>query len=319
MATTNKTHVNFVKVPTMSKFNDITTKADGTIYFIVDAKKIYLDGVEYGFNDSDVADKFLELTGGTLTGDLNITDGDQTTTYLNRGINFPDTATGLGRYISAGEHNSGLYIGVGGTVMWIYEENISLFHGQGDDPVGIHGVADPVYDSSAINKKYLETNVIDKIGEANGIASLDEKGYVPSGQLPSYVDDVLEYSKKESFPAEGESGKLYIDLSNNKVWRWSGSTYVNVSDGNAHLTLGNTPSTAYRGDRGLIAYNHSTITTGNPHGVTASDVGLGQVENYPIATEAEAKAGSSGQYMTPQRTKQAIEVWAPKLTWTVVA
>lgn len=91
-------------------------------------------------------------------------------------------------------------------------------------------------------------------GAANGVATLDANGKVPSGQLPSYVDDVLEYATKAGFPATGESGKIYVDLSTNLTWRWSGSTYVEISPS---LALGETSTTAYRGDRGKIAYDHS--------------------------------------------------------------
>ena len=67
-------------------------------------------------------------------------------------------------------------------------------------------------------------------GQANGYASLDSGGLVPSAQLPSYVDDVEEYANEASFPATGETGKLYVDLSDNSVHRWSGSAYVNITD-----------------------------------------------------------------------------------------
>lgn len=67
-------------------------------------------------------------------------------------------------------------------------------------------------------------------GAANGVATLDGSGLVPSSQLPSYVDDVLEYANESSFPASGEAGKLYVDLSDNSVHRWSGSAYVNITD-----------------------------------------------------------------------------------------
>ena len=107
-------------------------------------------------------------------------------------------------------------------------------------------------------------------GVANGVAELDSNGKVPSAQLPSYVDDVLEYSAKSSFPATGETGKIYVDTSTNKTYRWSGSAYVEVSES---LALGETSSTAYRGDRGKAAYNHSQTTSGNPHNVTAAEVG----------------------------------------------
>ena len=67
-------------------------------------------------------------------------------------------------------------------------------------------------------------------GAANGVATLDSNGLVPSTQLPSYVDDVVEYANESSFPGTGETGKLYVDLSDNSVHRWTGSTYVNVTD-----------------------------------------------------------------------------------------
>lgn len=114
-------------------------------------------------------------------------------------------------------------------------------------------------------------------GAANGVAELDSTGKVPSSQLPSFVDDVLEYDKQSSFPTTGEAGKIYIAQDTNKTYRWSGSAYVEIS---ASLALGETSSTAYRGDRGKTAYDHSQLTSGNPHNVTKSDVGLDNVGNF---------------------------------------
>lgn len=91
-------------------------------------------------------------------------------------------------------------------------------------------------------------------GEPNGVAELDGSGKVPEAQLPSYVDDVVEYASRSAFPAAGESGKIYVDTSDNKTYRWSGTTYVGIS---SSLALGETESTAYRGDRGKIAYDHA--------------------------------------------------------------
>lgn len=108
------------------------------------------------------------------------------------------------------------------------------------------------------------------------LATLDANGKIPSSQLPSYVDDVLEYSSKASFPTTGETGKIYVDTTSNLIYRWGGSGYVEISPS---LALGETSSTAYRGDRGKEAYEHSQKTSGNPHGVTKSDVGLGSVPN----------------------------------------
>lgn len=106
-------------------------------------------------------------------------------------------------------------------------------------------------------------------GAASGVAELDSTGRVPSSQLPSYVDDVLEYDTLSSFPPTGEDGKIYIAKDTNRQYRWSGSQYVEISPS---LALGETSSTAYRGDRGKTAYDHSQ-TTGNPHNTTAEGVG----------------------------------------------
>ena len=147
-------------------------------------------------------------------------------------------------------------------------------------------------------------------GAANGVAELDASGKVPSSQLPSYVDDVLEYENLSSFPTTGEAGKIYVAKDTNKTYRWTGSTYASTNEG---LALGETSSTAYRGDRGKVAYDHSQSTHArtdatkteasstngnikingtettvythpgsgtNPHGTTKSDVGLGNVGNF---------------------------------------
>ena len=113
--------------------------------------------------------------------------------------------------------------------------------------------------SNPVQNKVIKTALDNKLetslkGTSNGLAELDANGKVPSAQLPSYVDDVLEYAKKSSFPSQGESGKIYVDLDKNLTYRWSGSTYVEISPS---LALGETESTAYRGDRGKIAYEHS--------------------------------------------------------------
>jgi len=91
-------------------------------------------------------------------------------------------------------------------------------------------------------------------------------GLIPNAYLPSYVDDVIEVANNPSLPAQGESGKIYVTIDDNKTYRWSGSYYVEIS---ASLALGETSSTAYRGDRGKIAYDHSQILGGT--GVHISD------------------------------------------------
>ena len=66
-------------------------------------------------------------------------------------------------------------------------------------------------------------------GKANGYAELDSGGKIPASQLPSYVDDVLEYANLAGFPTTGETGKIYIAQDTNITYRWSGSNYVEIS------------------------------------------------------------------------------------------
>ena len=163
-------------------------------------------------------------------------------------------------------------------------------------------------------------------GDVTGVATLDENGFVPATQLPSYVDDVVEVKMgadlatatlADNSPVTPETGKIYVDAvgdsASEKTYRWSGSKFVVISE---TLALGETSSTAFDGARGKVAYDHSqsaharvdaTLTEAsekngyvkingaetlvythpqaegqaatNPHGTTATDVGLGNVEN----------------------------------------
>ena len=113
--------------------------------------------------------------------------------------------------------------------------------------------------TNPVQNKVIKTELDQKMdstlkGAVNGVAELDESGKVPSSQLPSYVDDVLEFDSQSAFPGTGESGKIYVAKDTNKTYRWSGSAYVEIS---ASLALGETSSTAYPGDKGKTAYEHS--------------------------------------------------------------
>ena len=90
----------------------------------------------------------------------------------------------------------------------------------------------PTLDISKINN--LQSTLDAKIpltqkGVANGVATLDSSGLIPTTQLPSYVDDVLEYTNLAGFPATGSTGIIYVALDTNKIYRWSGSTYIEIS------------------------------------------------------------------------------------------
>ena len=168
------------------------------------------------------------------------------------------------------------------------------------------------YDKANHSHPYLTTSLK---GAKNGVASLDANGLVPSSQLPSYVDDVLEYDNLAGFPKTGETGKIYVAKDTNKTYRWSGTAYVEIS---ASLALGETSSTAYRGDLGKIAYTHSQTAhvtgvkgssetayrTGQVN-ITKANVGLSNVPNVatndqtPTYTVATANANlTSGEKLS---------------------
>ena len=132
-------------------------------------------------------------------------------------------------------------------------------------------------------------------GANNGLAELDGTGKVPSSQLPSYVDDVLEYANLAAFPVTGTSATIYLALDTNLTYRWGGTSYVEISPS---LALGETSSSAYRGDRGKIAYDHSQLTSGNPHNVTKTDVGLSNVVNSDTTTTANITDSSNKRFVT---------------------
>jgi hypothetical protein len=114
-------------------------------------------------------------------------------------------------------------------------------------------------------------------GVANGVASLDSSGLVPAAQLPSYVDDVLEYANLAAFPASGETGKIYVALDTNKVYRWSGSAYIYITSGAVDSVAGKT---------GVVT-------------LVKADVGLGNVDN----TADSAKVVASAAKWTTSRTE----------------
>lgn len=150
----------------------------------------------------------------------------------------------------------------------------------------------PYLSGSSINQPVSEAIVAQVVAAAlssalSAKADL-QNGTVPAAQLPSYVDDVLEFATAGSFPAVGEAGKIYLDVATSLSYRWSGSGYVPV---NPSLALGETASTAYRGDRGKTAYDHSQITGGNPHGTTCSNIGaLASASNLSdLASTATAR------------------------------
>ena len=89
-----------------------------------------------------------------------------------------------------------------------------------------------------------------------------EGGKVPSSQLPSYVDDVLEYANLASFPTTGESGKIYISIDTNKNYRWSGTVYVEISPSEVNSVNGKT---------GTVIINKADVGLSNVPNIDATN------------------------------------------------
>ncbi len=211
---------------------------------------------------------------GTAT---TITIPDNNTTYsAGTGISFSGTTINNAgvRSISSGSTNGTISVNTGGT-----SAEVSV-KGLGSAAYTASTAYTPAaHASSTSNPHSVTASQVGAIatsarGVANGVASLDANGIIPSSQLPSYVDDVLEYDKKASFPTEGETGKIYVDKATNLTWRWGGTAYVEISPS---IAIGTTSSTAFAGDKGQTAYTHAVTNKGS-----AFASGL-----YKITTNAE--------------------------------
>lgn len=182
---------------------------------------IEINGVPITKNENGVVyiEGNLAVKGGvTMFADDSVTESTIRDAIGNAGY---DGATGLAAF-----NSSQFNINEDGTV--------SIIGGStGVDAVGVLAV---VEEAGYIKENEVAASYINKnqIGTANGLATLGSDGKVPSSQLPSYVDDVLEYANKSNFPTTGESGKIYVETSTSKAYRWSGSTYVEIAAATIH-------------------------------------------------------------------------------------
>lgn len=192
------------------------------------------------------------------------------------------------------------------------------------------GITDIAGLQAALNAK-LDSNLL---GVANGVATLGADGRVPAAQLPSYVDDVLEFANLAALPQPGTSGLIYVTVDTNKVYRWSGTTYVeiaatpgttdSVTEGATNLYFTDARARAAVSAGGDLSYNSATGQfsftapvktvngqTGDASGnvtLTKADVGLGNVDNFATADQTAAQAADAAdKYMTPLAVRQLLE------------
>ena len=163
-----------------------------------------------------------------------------------------------------------------------------------------------------------------KIGVANGIASLDDNGKVPTAQLPSYVDDVIEVDGIDNAPETGESGKIYVDTATGKTYRWGGTMYAEISAGdlvtasetNGYIKVNGTDVKVYtpvqadwnETDETSPAFiaNKPSIPEGAVIDATLSDTSTNAVQNKVINAELVGIKGRldtiEGDYITSADT-----------------
>lgn len=243
-------------------------KKEGQLILTTDTKKLYLD-VDNSTRIIINADAVVgfSTSGKTIT----YTREDGTTgTFTTQDTTYPTASTSANGLMSKEDKTKlegiaegaqvNTITGVKGSSESSYRTgNINITKAN----IGLGNVENK--NSATIRREITSANVTTALGytpinsnlkgASNGLAELDANGKVPSAQLPSYVDDVLEFDAKANFPATGETGKIYVDKATNKTWRWGGTAYVEIS---SSLALGTTSSTAFRGDQGKIAYDHAT-------------------------------------------------------------
>lgn len=115
-------------------------------------------------------------------------------------------------------------------------------------------------------------------GANNGVATLDGTGKLTASQIPGSMDDVVEYANLAAFPATGTSGLLYVALDTNKVYRWSGSAYVEISPSPGStdsVTEGSTNK--YFTESRVLATVLAGLSTATNAAVTAADTVLGAI------------------------------------------
>jgi len=129
--------------------------------------------------------------------------------------------------------------------------------------------------------------------QANGYAGLDATGLIPAGLLPSYVDDVLEYTNLAGFPATGETGKIFVDKATGKIYRWSGTVYVEISPSPGStdsVTEGATNLYFTAARASAAAPVQSVAGKTGAVSLVKGDVGLGSVDNTADAAKSVLSA-----------------------------
>lgn len=175
------------------------------------------------------------------------------------------------------------------TKKFVTEEQLEVIEGLKDFDPETAGKIDVIKKSDGTT-----LTVTNKTVMLPNYAELNDDGVIPQHMLPSYVDDVLEYSSLSAMPRPGETGKIYVDLSNKKTYRWGGTEYAEISES---IALGETSSTAYAGDKGKANREDldAILTTGTKT--------VKKAESADTATTANtATTATSANKLSSQKT-----------------
>lgn len=248
--------------------------ADGTFYVSTDTNKLFLDisGKRVEISANTNTTYTLTKSGNTIT--LNASDGNKYN-ITDANTTYGDATTVASGLMSAADKAKldGIAAQANKVVVDASLSNSSANPVQNKViKAALDGKAPISHTHTTAQVSGLDTALAGKANTAHshsasditsGVLNVDRVPSIPTTKLtgiinqvnlPSYVDDVLEFANKTAFPSTGESGKIYVAQDINKTYRWGGTAYVEISPS---LALGTTSSTAFRGDYGNEAYQHA--------------------------------------------------------------
>ncbi len=200
-----------INVPTIKALEiDV---ANGAV--VIDSSGVLIDG-SYALTASNIEQQIADAI-ATKDNSDEITEGTTNLYYTNTRARASVSVTDAGGDGSLSYNNStGVFTYTGPSAS---EVRAHLSQGTGISYSSTTGVI-------AVN---ADVEMKASKGQANGYASLDASGLVPASQLPSFVDDVLEYVNLAGFPVTGETSKIYVAVDTNRTYRWTGTIYVEIS------------------------------------------------------------------------------------------
>lgn len=219
MAITKSTNkIQFIKA-NKAAYQDIKTTYPHCIFFAIDDKCIIVDDVEYGLGSADQTELLKRVVADITISDNNtitLVDASDPANMVGTPITIQNASSAQSGLMSADDKKKFDSFfggsGEGANLKAIWDMIGSKKAGSNVQATTLWGGIDEVQDE-------LNTFMGQK-GQHGGLATLDENGVVPSTQLPSYVDDVVEVPTEASLPHPGESGKIYVTADTNLIYRW---------------------------------------------------------------------------------------------------